>query len=147
MNEQYLIHAEYIINLIFLVLNTGLHRRHLGDAFDERIQQRHQSFVITADNRFVISTGYWDKSFRVQSTDMAKTMQVLYGHFDVVTCVCRSEVTVSGNCFIATGSRDATVCIWVWNGSKGAIVDKEFPNQGLTNDFNNPLIQRLIIDV
>ncbi|CAF0884401.1 unnamed protein product [Adineta ricciae] len=114
-----------------LVLNTGLHRRHLGDAFDERIQQRHQSFAITADNRFIISTGYWDKSFRVQNTDMAKTIQVLYGHFDVVTCVCRSEVTVSGNCFIATGSRDATVCIWVWNGSKGAIVDKEFPNQDI----------------
>ncbi|CAF4655026.1 unnamed protein product, partial [Rotaria sp. Silwood2] len=31
-----------------LVLNTGLHRRHLGDNFDECIQQRHQSFVVTA---------------------------------------------------------------------------------------------------
>ena len=117
---------------LFLVLNTGLHRRHLGDAFDERIQQRHQSFVITVDNRFIISTGYWDKSFRVQNTDMAKTMQVLYGHFDVVTCVCRSEITAAGNCFIATGSRDATVSVWIWNGTKGAIVDKEYPNQGET---------------
>ncbi len=113
-----------------LVLNTGLHRRHLGDNFDERIQQRHQNFVVTADNRFIISTGYWDKSFRVQNTDMAKTIQVLYGHFDIVTCTCRSEITVSGNCFIATGSRDSTVCIWIWNGTKGAIVDKEYPNQG-----------------
>ena len=101
-----------------LVLNTGLHRRHLGENFDERIQQRHQSFVVTADNRFIISTGYWDKSFRVQNTDMAKTTQVLYGHFDIVTCACRSEVTIAGNCFLATGSRDSTVCIWVWNGVK-----------------------------
>ncbi|CAF3634388.1 unnamed protein product [Adineta steineri] len=114
-----------------LVLNTGLHRRHLGDTFDERTQQRHQSFVVTADNRFIISTGYWDKSFRVQNTDMAKTTQVLYGHFDVVTCVCRSEITVAGNCFIATGSRDSTVSIWIWNGTKGAIVDKEYPNQDI----------------
>ncbi|UJR15136.1 hypothetical protein I4U23_002101 [Adineta vaga] len=114
-----------------LVLNIGLHRRHLGDAFDERIQQRHQSFVVTSDNRFIISTGYWDKSFRVQNTDMAKTVQVLYGHFDVVTCICRSEITASGNCFIATGSRDTTVCIWIWNGTKGAIVDKEHPNQDI----------------
>ncbi len=113
-----------------LVLNTGLYRRHLGENFDERIQQRYQSFVVTADNRFIISTGYWDKSFRVQNTEMAKTTQVLYGHFDIVTCACRSEVTLAGNCFIATGSRDSTICIWVWNGTKGAIVDKEYPNQG-----------------
>ena len=114
-----------------LVLNTGLHRRHLGENFDERIQQRYQSFVVTIDNRFIISTGYWDKSFRVQNTDMAKTTQVLYGHFDIVTCVCRSEATASGNCFIATGSRDSSVCIWIWNGTKGAIVDKDSPNQDI----------------
>jgi hypothetical protein len=113
-----------------LVSNINLNRRHLGDNFDERIQQRHQSFVVTSDNRFIISTGYWDKSFRVQNTDMAKITQVLYGHFDVVTCVCRSEITIAGNCFLATGSRDCTVCIWIWNGTKGAIVDKEYPNQG-----------------
>ena len=113
-----------------LVLNTGLHRRHLGENFDERIQQRHQSFVVSADNRCIISTGYWDKSFRVQNTEMARTTQVLYGHFDIVTCACRSEVTAAGNCFIATGSRDSTVCVWIWNGMKGAIVDKDNPNQG-----------------
>ena len=83
-----------------LVSNLNINRRHLGD---------NQSFVVTADNRFIISTGYWDKSFRVQNTDMAKITQVLYGHFDIVTCVCRSEITVAGNCFLATGSRDCTV--------------------------------------
>lgn len=113
-----------------LISNTNPSRRHLGDHFDERIQQRHQSFVVTADNRFIISTGYWDKSFRVQNTDVAKITQVLYGHFDIVTCVCRSEVTIAGNCFLATGSRDCTVCIWIWNGTKGSIVDREYPNQG-----------------
>ncbi|CAF1545912.1 unnamed protein product, partial [Rotaria sp. Silwood1] len=113
-----------------LVSNINLNRRHLDDNFDERIQQRHQSFVVTADNRYIISTGYWDKSFRVQNTDIAKITQVLYGHFDIVTCVCRSEVTIAGNCFLATGSRDCTVCIWIWNDTKGAIVDREYPNQG-----------------
>ncbi|CAF2085780.1 unnamed protein product [Rotaria magnacalcarata] len=43
------------------VSNINLNRRHLGDNFDEDIQQRHQSFVVTVDNRFIISTGYWDK--------------------------------------------------------------------------------------
>ncbi|CAF5159427.1 unnamed protein product, partial [Rotaria sp. Silwood1] len=94
------------------ISNINLNRRHLGDNFDERIQQRHQSFVVTADNRHIISTGYWDKSFRVQNTDIAKITQVLYGLFVIVTCVCRSEVTIAGNCFLATGSRDCTVCIW-----------------------------------
>ncbi|CAF5155917.1 unnamed protein product, partial [Rotaria sp. Silwood1] len=70
------------------------------------------------------------KSFRGQNTDIAKITQVLYGHFDIVTCVCRSEVTIAGNYFLATGSRDCTVCIWIWNGTKGAIVDREYPNQG-----------------
>ena len=118
-----------------LVSNLNLNRRHLGDNFDERIQQRHQSFVVTADNRFIISTGYWDKSFRVQNTDMAKITQVLYGHFDIVTCICRSETTMAGNCFLATGSRDCAVCIWIWNGTKGAIVDREYPNQGTHRIF------------
>ncbi|CAF1378435.1 unnamed protein product [Rotaria magnacalcarata] len=36
--------------------NINLNRRHLGDNFDEAIQQRHQSFVVTVDNRFIIST-------------------------------------------------------------------------------------------
>ncbi|CAF4999496.1 unnamed protein product, partial [Rotaria sp. Silwood1] len=90
-----------------LVSNINLNRRHLGDNFDERIQQRHQSFVVTGNNRYIISTGYWNK----------------------ITCVCRSEVTIAENCFLATGSRVYTVCIWIWNGIKGAIVDREYPNQ------------------
>ncbi|CAF1380580.1 unnamed protein product, partial [Rotaria sp. Silwood1] len=112
-----------------LVSNINLNLHHLGDHCDERIQQRHQSFVVTADNRYIISTGYWDKSFCVQNTDIAKITQVLYGHFDIVTYVCRSEVTIAENCFLAIGSRDCTVCIWIWNGTKGAIVDREYPNQ------------------
>ncbi|CAF0746128.1 unnamed protein product [Didymodactylos carnosus] len=114
-----------------LVLNTGLQRRHLGNNFDERLQQRQQNFMVTADNRFIVATGFWDKSFRVLNTDNAKITQVLYGHFDIVTCICRSEITVAGNCFITTGSRDCTVCIWIWNGTKGAVVDREYPNQDI----------------
>ena len=132
---------NYNVSIVILVSNINLNRRHLGDHFDERVQQRHQSFVVTADNRFIVSTGYWDKSFRVHNTDLSKITQVLYGHFDVVTCICRSEVTVAGNCFLATGSRDCTICIWIWNGAKGAIVDRECPNQGLF------LIVYLILDL
>ena len=43
------------------------------------------------------------------------------GKYDLVTCINRSEMTQNGDCFIATGSRDSTIMIWIWNGSKGKI--------------------------
>ncbi|CAF2733928.1 unnamed protein product [Rotaria sp. Silwood2] len=100
-----------------MFLNTDLHRRHLSDNFDERIQQCHQSFVVTIDNHFIISTDYWDKNFCVKNTDMARTTQVLYGHFDIVTCAYRSDITIAGT-----------------------IVDKQYPNQEI-----NPLPAAILI--
>ncbi|CAM4796107.1 unnamed protein product [Rotaria magnacalcarata] len=44
------------VSIIIRLSNINLNRRHLGDNFDEAIQQRHQSFVVTVDNRFIIST-------------------------------------------------------------------------------------------
>ncbi|CAF3468490.1 unnamed protein product, partial [Rotaria sp. Silwood2] len=38
--------------------NINLNRCHLGDNFDKPIQQRHQSFSVTGNNRYIISTGY-----------------------------------------------------------------------------------------
>ncbi|CAM4835009.1 unnamed protein product [Rotaria magnacalcarata] len=60
------------------ISNINVNRRRLGDNFDEGIQQRHQSFVVTVYTRFIISTSYWDKSFRVSNTDIAKITQVLW---------------------------------------------------------------------
>ena len=34
-------------------------------------------------------------------------------------------MTQNGNCFITTGSRDSTIMIWIWNGAKGLIVNKD----------------------
>uniref|UniRef100_A0A9J8C706 LPS-responsive vesicle trafficking, beach and anchor containing n=1 Tax=Cyprinus carpio carpio TaxID=630221 RepID=A0A9J8C706_CYPCA len=49
--------------------NVGIHRRQISDLLDQSIQVNAQSFVITADNRFILLCGFWDKSFRVYSTD------------------------------------------------------------------------------
>ncbi len=51
------------------VFGTGLHRRSLGNNFDQRLKMYHSSFLTTADNRFILAAAFWDKSFRVFSTD------------------------------------------------------------------------------
>lgn len=49
--------------------NTGMHRRQITDLLDQSIQVHSQCFVITSDNRYILICGFWDKSFRVYSTD------------------------------------------------------------------------------
>jgi len=47
-----------------------------------------------------------------------RVVQVVYGHFDVVTCISRSEVNMVHDCFIVTGSKDCTCMLWQWSGQK-----------------------------
>ncbi|KAJ3163233.1 Neurobeachin-like protein 1 [Geranomyces michiganensis] len=97
-----------------------------------------QLYAISRDGKYLISGGCWDGSFRVFNLDAAstaghvahahhhihrhhhesgthsqaglgpKTMDVVYGHRDVVTCLAMSE----DNTIIVTGSRDTTVMAW-----------------------------------
>lgn len=101
--------------------NVGSHRRQISDLLDQSIQISSQCFVITADNRFIILCGFWDKSFRVYSTDSGKLTQIVFGHRDVVTCLARSESYIGGDCYILSGSRDATLLLWYWNGKNSSI--------------------------
>ncbi|XP_069487363.1 lipopolysaccharide-responsive and beige-like anchor protein isoform X2 [Ambystoma mexicanum] len=103
--------------------NTGMHRRQITDLLDQSIQVHSQCFIITADNRFILVCGFWDKSFRVYSTDTGKLMQIVFGHWDVVTCLARSESYIGGDCYILSGSRDATLLLWYWNGKSNGIGD------------------------
>lgn len=41
-------------------------------------------------------------------------MQIIFGHYGVVTCVCRSECNITSDCYIASGSEDCTVLLWHW---------------------------------
>uniref|UniRef100_A0A803TAM5 LPS responsive beige-like anchor protein n=1 Tax=Anolis carolinensis TaxID=28377 RepID=A0A803TAM5_ANOCA len=103
--------------------NTSMHRRQITDLLDQSIQVHSQCFVITSDNRYILVCGFWDKSFRVYSTDTGKLIQVVFGHWDVVTCLARSESYIGGNCYILSGSRDATLLLWYWNGKTNSIGD------------------------
>ncbi|XP_019377732.1 PREDICTED: lipopolysaccharide-responsive and beige-like anchor protein isoform X6 [Gavialis gangeticus] len=115
-----------------IATNTGMHRRQITDLLDQSIQVHSQCFVITSDNRYILVCGFWDKSFRVYSTDTGKLIQVVFGHWDVVTCLARSESYIGGNCYILSGSRDATLLLWYWNGKTNNIGDN------LNGDFATP---------
>lgn len=106
-----------------IACGTGTHRRQVTDLLDQSIQVHSQCFVITSDNRYILVCGFWDKSFRVYSTDTGKLIQVVFGHWDVVTCLARSESYIGGNCYILSGSRDATLLLWYWNGKSSGIGD------------------------
>lgn len=101
--------------------NVGSHRRQIPDLLDQSIQISSQCFVITADNRFILLCGFWDKSFRVYSTDSGKLTQIVFGHRDVVTCLARSESYIGGDCYVLSGSRDATLLLWYWNGKHNSV--------------------------
>ncbi|XP_022593864.1 lipopolysaccharide-responsive and beige-like anchor protein isoform X3 [Seriola dumerili] len=101
--------------------NMGSHRRQISDLLDQSIQISSQCFIITADNRFILLCGFWDKSFRVYSTDSGKLTQIVFGHRDVVTCLARSESYIGGDCYVLSGSRDATLLLWYWNGKHSSI--------------------------
>uniref|UniRef100_A0A8C6V8E2 LPS-responsive vesicle trafficking, beach and anchor containing n=1 Tax=Neogobius melanostomus TaxID=47308 RepID=A0A8C6V8E2_9GOBI len=106
--------------------NVGSHRRQIPDLLDQSIQISSQCFIITADNRFIILCGFWDKSFRIYSTDTGKLTQIVFGHWDVVTCLARSESYIGGDCYVLSGSRDATLLLWYWNGKHCSIGETEF---------------------
>uniref|UniRef100_A0A673WVJ3 LPS responsive beige-like anchor protein n=1 Tax=Salmo trutta TaxID=8032 RepID=A0A673WVJ3_SALTR len=101
--------------------NVGTHRRQITDLLDQSIHIHSQCFIITADNRFILLCGFWDKSFRVYSTDSGKLTQIVFGHRDVVTCLARSESYIGGDCYVLSGSRDATLLLWYWNGKHSNI--------------------------
>ncbi|XP_064636479.1 neurobeachin-like isoform X3 [Lineus longissimus] len=105
-----------------LVLGTNLHKRTLGDNFDQRLHVTNSHFLTTSENKVIIACGFWDKSFRTFSTDAARILQVIFGHFDIVTCLARSECNVSQDCYVVSGSKDCTAMVWLWSSKHQAIV-------------------------
>ncbi|XP_058884561.1 neurobeachin-like isoform X10 [Acipenser ruthenus] len=114
--------------------NSGMNKRQITDLVDQSIQINTHCFVVTADNRYILVCGFWDKSFRVYSTETGKLTQIVFGHWDVVTCLARSESYIGGDCYIVSGSRDATLLLWYWSGRHHIIGDN--PNN--SSNFCHP---------
>ncbi|CAH1123738.1 unnamed protein product [Ceutorhynchus assimilis] len=108
-------------------------RRNLGDNFSQNLKIRSNCFVTTVDSKFLIACGFWDNSFRVFSTESAKIVQIIFGHYGVVTCLSRSECNITSDCYIASGSADCTVLLWHWNARTQTIVGEgEIPTPRAT---------------
>lgn len=52
--------------------NSGVNKRQITDLVDQSIQINAHCFVVTADNRYILICGFWDKSFRVYSTETGR---------------------------------------------------------------------------
>ncbi|NXP07741.1 NBEA protein, partial [Thinocorus orbignyianus] len=115
--------------------NSGVNKRQITDLVDQSIQINAHCFVVTADNRYILICGFWDKSFRVYSTETGKLTQIVFGHWDVVTCLARSESYIGGDCYIVSGSRDATLLLWYWSGRHHIIGDNPNSIQLLIKQF------------
>ncbi|XP_044749150.1 neurobeachin isoform X2 [Coccinella septempunctata] len=121
-------------------------RRHLGDNFSQNLKIRSNCFVTTVDSKFVIACGFWDNSFRVFSTDTAKIIQIIFGHYGVVTCLSRSECNITSDCYIASGSADCTVLLWHWNARTQNIVGEgEVPTPRATLTGHEQPVSSVVI--
>ena len=67
--------------------------------------------------------------------DAAKLQQTIFGHYDVVTCLTRSETYIAGDCYFVTGSRDATLMLWYWSGRRNRIIGDIYNTGSTTCDF------------
>ncbi|XP_060530790.1 neurobeachin isoform X11 [Cylas formicarius] len=121
-------------------------RRHLGDNFIQNLKIRSNCFVTTVDSKFLIACGFWDNSFRVFSTESAKIVQIIFGHYGVVTCLSRSECNITSDCYIASGSADCTVLLWHWNARTQTIVgEAEVPTPRATLTGHEQPVSSVVI--
>lgn len=126
--------------------NNPALKRHLGDNFSQKIKIRANCYVTTVDSRFLIACGFWDNSFRVFSTETAKIVQIVFGHFDVVTCLSRSECNITSDCYIASGSADCTILLWHWNARTQSIVGEgEVPTPRATLTGHEQAVTSVVI--
>ncbi|XP_050512606.1 neurobeachin isoform X2 [Diabrotica virgifera virgifera] len=123
-----------------------MQRRHLGDNFSQNLKIRFNCFVTTVDSKFLIACGFWDNSFRVFSTETAKIVQIIFGHYGVVTCLSRSECNITSDCYIASGSADCTVLLWHWNARTQTIVGEgEVPTPRATLTGHEQPVSSVVI--
>ncbi|KDR02350.1 Neurobeachin [Zootermopsis nevadensis] len=126
--------------------SNPMQRRHLGDNFSQKIRIRSNCFVTTVDSRFLVACGFWDNSFRVFSTETAKIVQIVFGHYGVVTCLSRSECNITSDCYIASGSADCTVLLWHWNARTQTIVGEgEVPTPRATLTGHEQPVSSVVI--
>lgn len=76
----------------------------------------------------------------------AKIVQIVFGHYGVVTCLSRSECNITSDCYIASGSADCTVLLWHWNARTQTIVGEgEVPTPRATLTGHEQPVSSVVI--
>ncbi|KAJ3031276.1 UNVERIFIED_CONTAM: Neurobeachin-like protein 2 [Siphonaria sp. JEL0065] len=94
--------------------DTGsLARRRLPCYFASNVTISQHLFAHSKDGKYLFTCGHWDSSFQVIALDNGsnsspKSIDAVYGHHDIVTCLGLSEDSRT----LVTGSRDTTVIAW-----------------------------------
>ena len=86
-----------LMTVLCTASNSGTNKRQITDLVDQSIQINTHCFVVTADNRYVLVCGFWDKSFRVYSTETGM-LQYIYN------TLFYSTLTTSSNCLRCVAS-------------------------------------------
>ncbi|KAJ3244795.1 Neurobeachin-like protein 1 [Chytriomyces hyalinus] len=111
---------------IFEADDTSIARRRLPCYLAANVTVSRNLFAHTKDMRHLFTGGHWDSSFQVVLLDAGansapKTVDTIYGHHDIVTCVAISEDGTT----LVTGSRDTTVIAWEITHSGTDVVVKQ----------------------
>ena len=105
------------------LVNPGFMGRKLSsDLMDTNFTVKRSSFVVTSDNQYCMVCGFWDRSLRVFHMESGKLVQVVFGHYGIVTCVARTECRFGVSCHVVTGSADNTLLVWEWNSRYQCII-------------------------
>ncbi len=96
--------------------NSGITKRQITDLVDQSIQINTHCFVVTADNRYILACGFWDKSFRVYSTEtgacvFCDVMPFVY-QLVQIKCLCAHMVICS--LFIQGNSLRSCLVTGMW---------------------------------
>lgn len=76
----------------------------------------------------------------------AKIVQIIFGHYGVVTCLSRSECNITSDCYIASGSADCTVLLWHWNARSQTIIgDGDIPTPRATLTGHEQPVSTVVI--
>ncbi len=76
----------------------------------------------------------------------AKIVQIIFGHYGVVTCLSRSECNITSDCYIASGSSDCTVLLWHWNARSQTIIgDGDVPTPRATLTGHEQPVSAVVI--
>ena len=89
--------------------------QYVGGPFAPDLTINSNLFILSPNNKLLVTGGHWDNSFRVYSIDRGKLNARVAHHNDIVTCMALDKAG-SGDHMI-TGSRDTTCAIWKFGGN------------------------------